>query len=71
MSLILDAIERAGDEGNNRERVLEELFNTENRESVLGTYSIDDTGDSSITDYGAYVIKDGTLSFDKTVKAKD
>ena len=71
MALVLDAIERAGDEGNNRERVLEELLNTENRESVLGTYSIDETGDTTLTDYGAYKIKDGGLEFYKTIKAQD
>jgi branched-chain amino acid transport system substrate-binding protein len=71
MSLVLDAIERAGAEGNDRGRVLEELYNTENRKSVIGTYSIDDTGDSSITDYGAYKIEDGTLTYYKTIKAQD
>jgi branched-chain amino acid transport system substrate-binding protein len=70
MSLVLDAIKRAGEEGNNRDRVLEELFNTKGRKSVLGTYDIDDTGDSTITDYGAYKIKDGELSFFQTVKAQ-
>jgi branched-chain amino acid transport system substrate-binding protein len=70
MSLILDAIERAGDKGNDRDEVLKQLFATDNRKSVLGTYSIDDTGDSSITDYGVYKIKDGTLSFFKTIKAQ-
>ena len=43
MSLILDAIERAGDKGNDRDEVLEEIFNTKDREGVLGTYSIDST----------------------------
>jgi branched-chain amino acid transport system substrate-binding protein len=70
MSLILDAIERAGDKGNDRNEVLKQLFATDNRKSVLGTYSIDDTGDSSITDYGVYKIKDGTLTFSETIKAE-
>ena len=70
MSLILDAIERAGDKGNDREEVLKQIFNTKNRKSVLGTYSIDSTGDTSITDYGVYSIKDGTLTFTKVIKAK-
>jgi branched-chain amino acid transport system substrate-binding protein len=69
MSLVLDAIERAGDEGNNRDTVLEEIYNTKGRKSVLGTYSIDSTGDSTITDYGVYTIKDGSLAFDQTIKA--
>jgi branched-chain amino acid transport system substrate-binding protein len=70
MSLIIDAIKRAGDQGNNRDRVLEELFNTKDRKSVLGTYSIDDTGDSTITDYGAYKIEGGALTYYKTIKAQ-
>ncbi|MDQ4048766.1 MAG: branched-chain amino acid ABC transporter substrate-binding protein [Actinomycetota bacterium] len=70
MSLVLDAIKRAGAQGNDREAVRKQLFNTKGRKSVLGTYSIDSTGDSSITDYGAYKIKNGELSFFKTVKAK-
>jgi branched-chain amino acid transport system substrate-binding protein len=70
MSLILDAIERAGDKGNDRDEVLKQIFNTKNRKSVLGTYSIDSTGDTSITDYGVYSIKDGTLTFTKVIKAQ-
>jgi branched-chain amino acid transport system substrate-binding protein len=70
MSLILDAIERAGDKGNDRDEVLKEIFNTKNRESVLGTYSIDSTGDTTLTDYGVYEVKDGALSFFKVIKAQ-
>jgi len=70
MSLILDAIQRAGDKGNNRDEVLKQIFNTKNRKSVLGTYSIDSTGDTSITDYGVYKIKGGTLTFNKVIKAQ-
>jgi branched-chain amino acid transport system substrate-binding protein len=70
MSLILDAIEKAGDKGNDRDEVLKQLFATKNRKSVLGTYSMDSTGDSSITDYGVYKIKDGKLVFFKVIKAQ-
>jgi len=37
---------------------------------VLGTYSIDENGDTTLTDYGVYSIADGTLKFDSTIKAK-
>jgi branched-chain amino acid transport system substrate-binding protein len=37
---------------------------------VLGTYSIDKNGDTSLTDYGLYTIKDGALTFDKVIKAQ-
>jgi branched-chain amino acid transport system substrate-binding protein len=66
--LVLDAIERAG--STNKEDVLKALFDTKDRSSVLGTYSIDENGDTTITDYGSYTIEDGSLKFDKTVKAQ-
>ena len=67
MRLVLDAIERAG--STDKAEVLKALFATKDRESVLGTYSIDENGDTTLTDYGVYTIEDGELTFDKTVKA--
>ena len=37
---------------------------------MLGTYSIDSTGDTTLTDYGVYEVKDGALSFFKVIKAQ-
>ena len=37
-----------------REVIIKELFATKDRESVLGTYSIDENGDTTLTDYGVY-----------------
>jgi branched-chain amino acid transport system substrate-binding protein len=68
MRLVLDAVERAG--STNKEDVLKSLFDTKDRQSVLGTYSIDENGDTTLTDYGVYTIEDGELTFDKTVKAQ-
>ncbi|HEV2058451.1 MAG TPA: branched-chain amino acid ABC transporter substrate-binding protein [Solirubrobacteraceae bacterium] len=67
MRLALDAIERS--ETGEKEDIVKALFATEDRSSVLGTYSIDDNGDTTLTDYGVYSIKDGELEFEKTVKA--
>ena len=36
---------------------------------MLGTYSIDENGDTTLTDYGVYTIEDGELTFDKIIKA--
>jgi branched-chain amino acid transport system substrate-binding protein len=69
MSLVLDAIERAGASGNDRRAVIGALFATKDRQSVLGTYSIDENGDTTLTDYGLYRIDDGELSFERTLKA--
>jgi branched-chain amino acid transport system substrate-binding protein len=68
MRLVLDAIERAGSA--NKEDILKALFDTKDRQSVLGTYSIDENGDTTLTDYGIYTIEDGELTFDKTIKAQ-
>jgi branched-chain amino acid transport system substrate-binding protein len=71
MSLLLDAIKRASAKGAvSRKAVVDEIFNTKNRKSVLGTYSIDKNGDTSLTDYGLYKIDAGTLTFDKVIKAQ-
>ena len=68
MKLGLDAIARSktGDKAD----VIKALFSTKDRQSVLGTYSIDENGDTTLTDYGIYSVKDGELVFDKTVKAQ-
>ena len=67
MRLALDAIERSGTGA--KEDVLKALFETKDRQSVLGTYSIDENGDTTLTDYGVYTIEDGELTFDQTIKA--
>jgi branched-chain amino acid transport system substrate-binding protein len=68
MSLALDAIKRSGT--GQRPDILKAIFATKNRQSVLGTYSIDQNGDTTLTDYGVYIVKGGQLVFDKTIKAK-
>jgi branched-chain amino acid transport system substrate-binding protein len=70
MALALDVLKRAGAKANDRDAVLTELFNTKGRKSVLGTYDIDANGDTTLTDYGLYVIKGGELTFDKVIKAQ-
>ena len=67
MSLVLDAIERAG--STDKADVLSALFDTKDRQSVLGQYSIDENGDTTLTDYGVYTIEGGELTFDTTVQA--
>jgi branched-chain amino acid transport system substrate-binding protein len=68
MRLALDAIERSGDAS--KENIIKALFETKDRESVLGTYSIDENGDTTLTDYGVYTIDGGELKFDSTIKAQ-
>ena len=67
MQLALDAIERS--KTGEKADIIKALFSTKDRQSVLGTYSIDANGDTSLTDYGVYGIKEGELVFDQTIKA--
>jgi branched-chain amino acid transport system substrate-binding protein len=68
MRLALDAIQRS--KTGNKEDIVKALFDTKDRESVLGTYSIDENGDTTLTDYGVYTISGGKLKFDSTIKAQ-
>jgi branched-chain amino acid transport system substrate-binding protein len=66
MAVVCDAIAQGGDD---RQAVIDAFFATENRESPLGTYSIDDDGDTTLSDYGGYRAEGGKLVFDKVLKA--
>jgi len=68
MRLALDAIERSGTGA--KEDILAALFDTKDRDSVLGTYSIDENGDTTLTDYGIYTVDGGELTFGQTIKAQ-
>jgi branched-chain amino acid transport system substrate-binding protein len=66
MRLALDAIERSGT--GEKEDVLKAVFDTEDREGVLGTYSIDDNGDTTLTDMSLQAVEDGELKFVKVIQ---
>jgi branched-chain amino acid transport system substrate-binding protein len=66
MQLMLDAIRRATDDGRKpaqRSKVVAALFARGTHQSVLGPYTIDADGDTSISSYGVYRIADGRLRF--------
>jgi branched-chain amino acid transport system substrate-binding protein len=72
MSLMLRAIARAttgGTKSARRSKVLAAIFDTRNRQSVLGTYSLDRDGDTTLRRYGAYRAVNGKLQFWKTMEA--
>ena len=67
----IDTVSKLGDKGNDKQSVLDALFATKNRKSVLGTYSFDQNGDTSLTDYGIYKVgADGDPTFDHAIKAQ-
>ena len=71
MSLVLDACKKLGPDCSDKQAMIDELFSTKGRKSVLGTYDIDKNGDTTITDYGVYTVKNNELVFDKTIKASE
>ncbi len=61
MRLALDAIARS--RTGRPPDVLEALFETDERRSVLGTYAVQDSGDSTLDTYGVYGVEGGRLAF--------
>src|ERR671918_2062199 len=70
MRLVLDTCEKLGADCSDRQAMIDELFQVKGRESVLGTYDIDENGDTTLTDYGIYTIEGGELAFDQTIQAE-
>ena len=70
MQVALLAIQYAGDKGNDRQAVIDQFFKIKDRDSVLGKYSIDPNGDTTLSDYGGDKVKGGQLVFDKVIKAQ-
>ena len=71
MNAALAAIKNAGDKGNCREDVIKGFYAIKDKQSVLGTYSIDPDGDTTLSDYGGNTIENGKLVFDKVIKAQN
>ena len=59
MAVVLDSIRRAGDSGDDRDAVVDAFFDTQDRHSVLGTYSIDDVGDTTLNRLAGYRVAPG------------
>ena len=72
MSLMLNAIAQATDHGTDaarRSKVVQAIFATHERRSVLGTYSIEPDGDTTLRRYGIYRVVAGRLTFWKAIEA--
>ncbi len=68
MSLGLDTIADLGSDGSDKASVLDALFATKDRKSVLGTYGFDSNGDTTLKSYGLYKVgSDGAPVFEKTL----
>lgn len=68
MALLIDAIRRAG-EDDDREGVAKATLATRSRRSVLGTYSIDELGDTTLRTVSGYRIVGGRPAFETLLEA--
>lgn len=66
MRLVLDAVAAVGPR---RRAVIRWLNDVHNRQSVLGRYSFDRFGDTTLRDYGLYRIRGGALEWARAVRA--
>jgi branched-chain amino acid transport system substrate-binding protein len=69
-NVMLDAIERASKKGEvTRETVLKEIFATEDYNGVLGTWSFDEDGDTTLTELSVQQVEDGEFEYQRTIDA--
>jgi branched-chain amino acid transport system substrate-binding protein len=71
-NVMLDAIERASENGEvSRETVLQEIFATEDYEGVLGTWSFDEDGDTTLTELSVQTVEDGEFTLDRVLDVEE
>jgi branched-chain amino acid transport system substrate-binding protein len=63
MSVVLDAIRSAGAKGNDRQVVIDRFFATRERNSVIGRYSIEADGETTLRRYGVDRVVNGRPVF--------
>jgi branched-chain amino acid transport system substrate-binding protein len=68
--IVLDSIRGAGARGNDRRAVTDAFFATRDRNSVLGSYSIDRFGDTSLSTFAGSRLTRSGLVLDKVLKVK-
>jgi branched-chain amino acid transport system substrate-binding protein len=68
MTLVLDAIRAAGARGDDRQTVIDNVFATKSRNSVIGRYSIEASGETTLPSYGVDRVADGRPVYYRTLK---
>ena len=72
-NVLLDAIESAynADRELTREGVIRELFATQNYDGVLGTWSFDENGDTTLTELSGNRVQNGEFEFDRVLNVEE
>lgn len=69
MAAVLAAVGEAGESGNDRDAVAEQMLALRVGQSVLGPFSINREGDTSLRGYGIWRVEDGAPVFVRAVEA--
>jgi branched-chain amino acid transport system substrate-binding protein len=67
MTLVLDAVRSSGARGNDRQTVIDRVFATRDRHSVIGRYSVESDGETTLSPYAVDRVSDGRAVFDRTI----
>jgi branched-chain amino acid transport system substrate-binding protein len=70
MSAVLEAIRQAGSRGNDRQTVIDRFFATANHDSVLGRYSVQADGETTLPRYGVDRIANGRAVFYRSIATR-
>lgn len=65
MTLVLNAIRASGARGDDRQTVIDRVFATKNRNSVIGRYSIEADGETTLSSYAVDRVSGGRPVFDR------
>ena len=63
MTVVLDAVRSSGARGNDRQTVIDRVFATKSRNSVLGRYSVEPDGETTLSRYGVDRVSAGRPVF--------
>ncbi len=63
MTVVLDAVRSSGARGNDRQTVIDRVFATKDRNSVLGGYSVEADGETTLSRYGVDRVSAGRPVF--------
>jgi branched-chain amino acid transport system substrate-binding protein len=70
-NVMLDAIEKASEEAGgevpDREAVVQQIFATEDYQGVLGTWSFDEDGDTTLTELSVQKVENGKFELDRVL----
>jgi branched-chain amino acid transport system substrate-binding protein len=63
MTVVLDAVRNSGARGNDRQTVIDRVFATRNRSSVIGRYSVQTDGETTLNRYAVDRVRAGRAVF--------